>query len=149
MQANTDRLNNLIETLKDGEYGFQAAAEDVTRSDVKQLLQDYSLQRAEFAQQLQDFVSATGEEPEDSGTFAGTMHRGWINMRSAIADRDEAAVLEECERGEDAAVKAYEEALNDGSSLGMARDVVSRQFNEVRAAHDRVRSLRDQYRSVA
>lgn len=135
-------MNDLIESLKDGELGFGAAAADVTRADLKQVFQKYASQRAEFARTLQAQVERSGEEAEESGSFSGTLHRGWINLKSSMSSRDDIAVLEECERGEDAAVKAYKDALAK-EDIGSARSIVEEQYAHVRAAHDHIRSLRD------
>lgn len=141
-QAVISVMNELIETLKDGELGFQAAAEDVTRNDLKQIFKSYSSQRAEFARVLQSQVEGAGEEPEQSGSIGGALHRGWINLRASMSSRDELAILEECERGEDAAVNAYSEALTS-EDTGAVRSVLEDQYSQIRAAHDHIRTLRD------
>jgi uncharacterized protein (TIGR02284 family) len=136
-------INNLIETLKDGEKGFKEASEAVRDPQLKSLFQQYSQQRHRFATELQSQAQSLGEfRPEKSGSIAGAMHRAWINLKSAVTSGDDKAILSECERGEDSAVHEFEEAMHDGLS-GQAREVVSRQFNEIKSAHDRVKQLRD------
>jgi uncharacterized protein (TIGR02284 family) len=136
-------INNLIETLKDGEKGFKEASEAVRDPQLKSLFQQYSQQRHRFATELQSQAQSLGEfRPEKSSSIAGAMHRAWINLKSAVTSGDDKAILSECERGEDSAVHEFEEAMHDGLS-GQAREVVSRQFNEIKSAHDRVKQLRD------
>lgn len=135
-------LNNLIETCKDGQNGFKEAAEAVEKSDLKSFLYDCSQQRSEFAGKLQNLVREMGGDPEKEGSVIASLHRGWINLKSAIAGNDEQAVLNECERGEDSAVKNYNEALNQDLPQNV-RDVVHEQFTTVKATHDKVKSLRD------
>src|SRR5213082_2211056 len=136
-------INNLIETLKDGQEGFKQAAEGVKDPQLKSLFNDYSLQRSRFATELQSEARVLGEsEPETSSSAAGALHRAWINLKSAVTSGDDRAILAECERGEDSAVHEYEEAMQDGFS-GPVRDLVSRQFSEIKSAHDRVKHLRD------
>jgi uncharacterized protein (TIGR02284 family) len=136
-------INNLIETLKDGEKGFKEASEAVRDPQLKSLFQQYSQQRHRFAAELQSQAQSLGEfRPEKSSSIAGAMHRAWINLKSAVTSGDDKAILSECERGEDSAVHEFEEAMHDGLS-GQAREVVSRQFNEIKSAHDRVKQLRD------
>ena len=77
-------LNGLIETCKDGQEGFKQAAEGVERSDLKSLFFEFSQQRAHFAGELQSLVQTLGEDPADSGSFAGSLHRGWINIKSLL-----------------------------------------------------------------
>jgi uncharacterized protein (TIGR02284 family) len=136
-------INNLIETLKDGQKGFKEAADAVNDPQLKSLFTGYSEQRSRFASELQAQARSVGEaEPETGGSAAGAMHRGWINLKSAITSKDESAILAECERGEDAAVQAFEKAMrNDFPSP--VRDIVSRQYSEIKTAHDRIKDLRD------
>src|SRR6187455_1662390 len=104
MTSNDDvisTLNSLIETCKDGQLGFKEAAEGVERSDLKSAFYEFSQQRAEFAGVLQGLVRSLGGEPEDDGSMSGAFHRSWIDIKAAVTGRDEEAILNECERGED------------------------------------------------
>ena len=143
MKKQNDVIDNLIETLKDGQEGFKKAAEGVSNPKLKSLFRDYSQQRSRFATALQSEARRYGEtDPETSSSATGALHRGWIDLKSAITGGDEHAILAECERGEDSAVEEYKKALDDGLSPS-AQELVSRQLAEIKAAHDRIRSLRD------
>lgn len=133
-------LNGLIETCRDGQNGFKAAAEGVENSDLKSLFYTYSQQRAQFVGQLQDEVRRLGGDPEQTGSVAASLHRGWIDIKSAVTGGDDASIITECERGEDSAVKTYSDALGKDLPAGV-RPVVERQFAAVREAHDHVRAL--------
>ena len=135
-------LNNLIETCKDGQEGFKQAAEGVERSDLKSLFYDLGQQRAKFAGELQALVRELGGDPETTSSNAGALHRGWINIKSYVTGKDEAGILNEAERGEDIAKKAYKDALAENLPANVMT-VVQAQSNEVMTAHDRVRDLRD------
>jgi len=140
-------LNGLIETLKDGQEGFRQAAEAVKDSQLKTLFNELSLQRSKFAGELQNQVVQLGEpEPEDSSSTAGALHRTWINLKAAITSQDDHAILAECERGEDSAVAEYKKAMEE-SLPAPAREMVARQSTEVKAAHDKVKALRDARKS--
>lgn len=133
-------LNNLIETCKDGENGFRTAADGVKNAELKTLFNTYSQQRAQFAAELQAEVRNLGGDPENTGSVAATLHRGWINIKSTVTGEDEGAVISECERGEDSAVKNYTDALNENLPANV-QSIVQRQFTQVKEAHDRIRSL--------
>lgn len=137
-------LNELIETCKDGQEGFKQAAEGVERSDLKSLFFEFSQQRAHFAGELQSLVQQLGEEPETSGSTAGALHRGWINIKSAVTGKDEKAVLNECERGEDSAKNTYKDALKKPFPSNIM-EVIQNQYQSIQMAHDRVKALRDSY----
>lgn len=133
-------LNGLIETCRDGQNGFKAAAEGVQNSELKTLFYSYSQQRAQFVGQLQDEVRRLGGDPENTGSVAASLHRGWIDIKSAVTGGDDASIITECERGEDSAVETYGDALGKDMPAGV-RPVVERQFAAVKEAHDRIRSL--------
>ncbi|MEY2438650.1 MAG: hypothetical protein QOI34_35 [Verrucomicrobiota bacterium] len=141
-------INSLIETLKDGQEGFKQAAEAVKDPHLKTLFNEYSMQRSRFAGELQAEARQLGEsDPEESSSTAGAMHRAWINLKSAITSEDDHAILAECERGEDSAVSEYKEAMEEDISVPV-RDIISRQYTEVKSAHDRIKALRDAAKAV-
>jgi uncharacterized protein (TIGR02284 family) len=137
-------INSLIETLKDGQEGFKQAAQAVKDSNLRSVFNEYSMQRSRFAGELQAQAIQLGEsKPEDSSSVSGAMHRAWIDIKSAVTSGDDHAILAECERGEDSAIKEYKEAMEGNGLSAPVRDIVSRQYNEVKSAHDRIKQLRD------
>jgi uncharacterized protein (TIGR02284 family) len=135
-------LNNLIETCKDGELGFKTAAEGLKNSAIKTKFLEYSRQRSEMARELQNEVRRLGGDPEKAGSMSGSLHRGWVDIKSAITGKDDHAIVAEAERGEDVAKSAYESALKEALP-GTALTLVQQQALKVRQAHDHVRDLRD------
>jgi uncharacterized protein (TIGR02284 family) len=133
-------LNQLIQTCKDGEAGFLAAAELVEDLNLQRLFESYSQQRAEFAAELQAEVRRMAEDPAECGHVMAALHRGWMDIKADVTGRDEGAIISECERGEDIAVRHYEKALDAGLAPDL-RVLVERQFLQVKAAHDQIRSL--------
>src|SRR6266496_409921 len=124
-------IDDLIQTLKDGQEGFKQAAEGVKAPQLKALFNEYSNQRSQFATELQTQAHSLGRsQPEDSGSAAGALYRARINLKSAITSGDDHAILAECERDEDSAVKAYEKAMNDDLSPSL-RDNASRMTEKV------------------
>ena len=145
MADNTSMLNDLIETSKDGENGFRSAAEDAKSAELKATFLRRAEDCAKGASELQQLVSRMGGKPEQGGSVAGAMHRGWMDLKAKVSQRDDLAILEECERGEDVAKAKYRKAL-DASLPDDVRAVVQRQYDGVVSNHDAVRDLRDRYR---
>jgi uncharacterized protein (TIGR02284 family) len=137
-------LNGLIETCKDGSNGFRTAADGVEDASLKRLFTSYSEQRAQFAAELERVVASLGGNPPDTGHIAGAVHRGWINLKSAITGKDDGAIISECERGEDFAKERYQKALENTLPADV-RAAVERQYMQVKEAHDHVRSLERTY----
>jgi uncharacterized protein (TIGR02284 family) len=138
-------LNELIETSKDGEKGFALAAKDSKDAALTVLFSEGEQSCRAAAAELQEQVRTLGGNPDDDGSMAAAVHRGWLSLKSAATGRDSKAILEECERGEDYAKAKYAQALKLNLPPGV-RQIVERQYQGVVANHDRVRDLRNQYR---
>jgi uncharacterized protein (TIGR02284 family) len=133
-------LNTLIQTCRDAADGFREAAQGVKNDELQQLMTRYSEQRTQFVSELQDEVRKLGAEPENSGSIAASLHRGWINIREALQGNDDTAVINECERGEEVAVDSYRDALKQALPSDVM-SMVERQYMQIREAHDRIQSL--------
>ena len=137
----TSVLNGLIETCKDGETGFKSAAEKAKEPSLKTLFLKYSAQRAGYVQELTSLVSSMGDKPSESGHVAAALHRGWMGLKEALTKDEDTALINEAEAGEDAAMKAYKEAVA-ASLPSNATTLVQKQFAGVQEAHGVMRDLK-------
>ncbi len=137
----TSVLNDLIETCKDGEQGFKTAAERAKDSALKSLFSKYASQRGNYVQELQSAVRELGGDPATTGHVAATLHRGWINLKEALSKDEDKAIINECESGEDAAMKNYKEALSKSLPANVL-SLVQKQFSGVQEAHGVIRDLK-------
>ncbi len=135
-------LKNLIETCKDGQKGYQDAAEHVKRPDLRTYFTEQSAVRARFAQELQSELPTVGEpDKKVSGSASSAMQRAWIDTKVALGGGDR-TILESVEKGEDNAKETYQKALSGALPSNVA-EIVRRQATSVQHAHDKVRALRD------
>ena len=135
-------LNNLIEISKDGEEGFLKAAGSVDDTKLQAYLLRRSLEVKHSAIELQGLVRTLGGKPADSASIGGYLHRRWIDLKAAILTNDKLTVLNEVERGEDVALKAYREAASKNLPSEVVL-IVLRQLNGAQRNHDEVKQLRD------
>jgi len=143
-----DTLNKLIETSKDGEYGFRTSAEHLKTADTKQLFTRRADECRQAAAELQQIVARLGGDAEDSGTVSGAAHRGWVAVKGTLSGYSEKSILEETERGEDTALESYRKALEQNLPADV-RAIVERQYEGVKRNHVQVRTLRDQARAAS
>jgi uncharacterized protein (TIGR02284 family) len=135
-------VNNLIEICRDGQQGFEAAANAVDSPMLKKELMHHGRERGEFVRILASALVEMGHEPVNHGTASGALHRGWIHMMNLKPGDNEHAVLAACERGEDSAVDAYTDAM-EALLAGRIGELIAGQYLVVKSAHDRIRQMRD------
>jgi uncharacterized protein (TIGR02284 family) len=142
MSTDKSVTKDLMETLADGQEGFAQGATKLKddHPEIARTFQRFSSQRATFYSELEGMAKDYGDEVEESGSTLGTLHRGWMKIKDAVAGSSAKGVVDVAEQGEDHAVKAYTKALDEDISTGL-RLVVERQHGDVKAAHAEVRSL--------
>jgi len=136
-------LNELLETLKDGEKGYSEAVTDVEDHDLKEVFKKYALQRDGYLTELEDQMHQLNLKAEEESSITGTIHRAFINLKSAITSKSRHSILAECERGEDYAVKAYETALKAEDLPGQLKSIIEKQYAGIKQGHDEIKALRD------
>jgi uncharacterized protein (TIGR02284 family) len=146
-------LNQCVEACVDGEKGYANASCDVRDPVLKSLFFECARQRAGFIQTLQETIVSIGGFPENKGTVRGAVHRSWTSVRLGLEGRDDRIVLEECIRGEGAALGIYEEALavlHRGEMPAAAvRTVVVEQYAAIQRTKDEIRRRLEKVRAKA
>lgn len=137
-------LNDLIKTDLDGKLGYQQAAQNVNDGSLKTLFTDYATQRSQFASELQSAVRSIGGTPTDDSSVSSAFHRGWLGLKDAIRSGD-GAVLKECVRGDEHAVKEYQKVLSDDDVPAEAKTVIARQHGEIEQALAKINQLKASY----
>jgi uncharacterized protein (TIGR02284 family) len=135
-------LNSLIKTTIDSVNGYQESAEAVDDERFASMFRELAQDRQQVVPKLQAEVSRLGGNPEDDGSAAAAMHRGWVDLKSAITGRDDKAVINEVERGEDNINGKFETAMNSGDLSPECRSTVQQCYESVKRGHDRVRDLK-------
>lgn len=133
-------LNQLLEVCRDGEMGFWTAADHVADEGLKWMFKGIAQRRGEFAEDLKQAIRRLGGAVVEGGSVAGSVHRGWMDVKTAFPGLHERSVLEEAVRGEGSALKAYEAAM--ATKLPPeAQSLVDTQYTDVKDTHARVTAL--------
>ena len=138
-----DVVRELVNTNRDGEKGYQDAAEHAKGADLKSFFRKQATERAQFANQLETELTRLGEPApkKESGHVTATLHRGWIDVKQSLGGGDH-SLLESVEKGEDGAKESYQKALQTILPETVAT-IVNQQARAILAVHDRVKALRD------
>jgi uncharacterized protein (TIGR02284 family) len=136
-------LNRLIRICLDGEAGFLVVSESVRNRGLKALFKTFAQQRAQFADRLQEEVKGLGGKPRTEGSGLASIHRGWINIKTAMTIGQfgtENVALSESSRGERTAVRTYERVLS-GPLPAEVKAVVQEQFEQVQSVSTQILQL--------
>ena len=137
-----ETLTSVIESLIDGQEGFQKTGDALKDPILKRHFLQESLKRAEFRGDLETVLHQEGiHDIEESGSISGTLRRTWGDLKAAMGASDH-SLLETAEEAEAAAKKAYAEALDSVLPFPI-RQLLVTQSAHIQASHDYVKAARD------
>ena len=140
---NTETLNDLIQINNDRVAGYDKAALQTTEEDLRSLFTSMSSHSKQNVTELKKLVQAEGEEPAEGSTLAGKIYRTWMDVKATFSGDNRKNLLASCEFGEDAAQKAYKDALKEDELSADIRAVIEQQKAALREAHDKIKNMRD------
>ncbi len=147
-----DVLNDLIRINNDRIEGYTKAAEELSKpgyDNARPMFLERTNESRVFVNELTSAVSRLGGEPSDATTASGKLYRTWMDLKTAFTGGSVKSVFELCEFGEDAALKAYNEALEDETIWSEEIfNMLTRQRQMIREAHDVVKRYRDQVKAA-
>ena len=135
-------LNSLIATLIDSITGYEDAASNSEAGRFQELFRERANERQRVVEDLRSEVRRLDGEPEADGSFMGKAHQRFLDLKAAISGRDDQAIINEVERGEDYLKEKFETALSSGDLSGESRSVVERCYQSVRSGHDQISRLK-------
>lgn len=146
--ANTiETLGDLILINNDRIEGYERALKEIEHSvndsDLIPMFLRFIDDSRRYKVELGTEIAALGSEINTGTTVPGKLHRAWMSIKETFTGHDRHSILEECEFGEDAIKKTYDEALNDDVLPSYIRDMLMEQQAELLDAHDEIKELRD------
>ena len=141
--ANSETLRDLIRINNDRVTGYSKAATQTDEQDLQSLFSQLAQQSRQFASELRSLVSDSDKNVTDETTTAGKIYRGWMDVKATFGGDDRKGVLASCEFGEDAAQKAYKDALKEDDLTSDVRATIEGQKAMLLQAHDKIKMMRD------
>ena len=123
-----DALHELLHFVNDRIEGYQRAVDESQDAQLRGYYKQLVSQSQQFANELNTYLREQGGGRETDTTLKGKLYRGWMDVKAAFTDRDEAAILGSNIYGEEWALKAYQDALDDRTLSGAMRQGVERQY---------------------
>lgn len=138
-----NNLQGLLEKNYDAEKGYKEAMQNAESHTLKSFLQNQAAQRSRFSNELTQELRNLNEEPIESGSITGDLHRTWMNIKTAVVGNEDEAVLEECIRGEKASVDEYNEKLQNSNFPPQISSMLQKQASEINQTLSKVKRLED------
>ena len=140
-------LGDLILINNDRIEGYERAVKEIendpANGDLIPMFLRFIDDSRRYKVELGTEIAALGGEMNTGTTIPGKLHRTWMSIKEAFTGHDRHSILEECEFGEDAIKKTYQEALNEEVLAAYIRDMLMEQEEELIEAHDEIKELRD------
>jgi uncharacterized protein (TIGR02284 family) len=135
-------LRSVIQSLIDGQEGFQKIGENLKDETLKMYFLAESLKRAQFRGELETVLHQEGiADIRESGTASGSILRAWASLKANMGGGDH-TLLVTAEQGEDEATAAYRDALRQKLPFPV-RQLLSSQSAHIQTSHDYVKAARD------
>lgn len=139
----SDQLQEILQKNVDAEKGYRKAAENAENGSLKAYFQNRANDRSTFNGELKRELVTSYNDIDDDGTFTGTMHRAWMDVKAFFSADDDESMLEEAIRGEKASVEEYEDVLKNTDLPTSIATLVSKQKNHIQQDLNNVRSMED------
>ncbi len=137
-------LNELLIKNYDADKGFKNAIKNAESGSLKRFFRQQAVMRNRFSTEIEKELhelNAHSKLKDDHET--GTLHRLWIDLKTALSHNDDESVLEECIRGEKASMKEYEEKLKKHHFPPHIHTMLTNQLNEIKSTIETVKKLED------
>jgi uncharacterized protein (TIGR02284 family) len=135
-------LNGLIKTTLDSMQGYEDAAKDAENTQFATMFADFARDRGQVATSLRAVVQGLGGNPEDDSSFLAAAHRTFMDLKQLFATKDDKAIIQEVERGEDHIKAKFETALQDNELSPQTLSAIREGFTSVKEGHDRMSALK-------
>jgi uncharacterized protein (TIGR02284 family) len=137
------KLNTLLEKTYDAQKGFKKAADHADSLDLKAYFDRKAGERLRFGQELKTEIMNYGQEADEGGSFSGTVHRGWMDVKAFFSADSDEAMLEEAITGEKEAVDEYKEVLRETSLPSSTATLLTQQMNIIARDLEAIKRLED------
>lgn len=136
-------LNDLLQIINDRLEGFKNIDSKMIESysGLKEEYDHMIIQSYNMRTELTALIEEKGGDPNNTTTIAGGLHRAWLDVRNSLSFDQDKITLENVLSGENAAIKAYENALDSGDLCTKCSKVVQNQLQELKSSYDKFSRL--------
>ena len=141
-----EALNSLIVINNDRIEGYKTASQEAKETDLKMLFSDLGLTSVKCREELVAEVKRLGGTPDEGTRTTGKFFRVWMDVKAAFTGNDRKTILDSCEYGEDVALEAYKDVIDQNNHQDIDQnqyEMLNKQHALLKADHDKIKELRD------
>ena len=142
-----ENIKDVIERNVDACKGYEKAAEKVNNHLLTDAFRQQAAQRKQFALELESTANVLGPDLADKiedGTFEGSLHRTWMDIKSVFSSDNAESMVEECIRGEKESLDEYDELIRSGVLTSDLSNVVQKQRSTIQQNIQNLQRLEEQ-----
>ncbi len=140
-------LKGLVSIINDGKEGYLSAADSTDNVELKAVFLKYAAERKIYETELKAHMMKHGEVSEnDEGGILGAIHRTWIDIKEALTDKSETALLGAVITGENAALSKYDGVIKDNELHADHLSLLTSQRNGIAESLKEIEVLAQKYK---
>lgn len=140
MSDRTDNLNEIVALLEAGETFYTDAAEKIEDTELVETFRAHAAFRQEAAAELKRTVQEAGAEPA-SPSLRERAREAYARLMTLLGDT-KGRFIASLEEHEDRTLAAYRKAMEHEANAE-DREMLEAQFDRFKAAHDKMRALKE------
>ncbi|MDQ0781167.1 PA2169 family four-helix-bundle protein [Chryseobacterium sp. W4I1] len=139
-------LNDLLNITNDRIEGFSKVEDKVwnTHSALRNDYDNMVAQSQTMKTELIGLINAKGGQADNTTSTAGAIHRAWIDVKNSLTGDKDESTLENVVFGENAAIDAYQNALDSGDLCPESSRLVSDQLHHLKSSYAKFENLERQ-----
>ena len=147
--AALSKIKSLHQINVDSIEGWKLAIEEIEHTELQSMFRGILANREQQAGELASYLQSHGKEVDHDTSFLSSVHRWWLDAKESLASRDNTAVVEEADRGEESILKKYRELVDDESVRASSlHPILQRQHAQVEADHNRVHAMKERLQAA-
>ncbi len=138
-------LNDLVKINNDRYEGYRKVEQQAKgNTNLQSIFKDKSQQSLAFTVELKQHIKSLGHDYNNDTTFAGKVFRVWMDIKNTFKPNNTTSILDSCEFGEDAAIKAYDSALRSDTEISAEiRQHILEQQTAIKKSYDLIKRYKD------
>ncbi len=139
-----DEIEEILEKNEDARKGYEKAADNADSRELSTYFREKATKRKNFNAKLKSEIKGAYPDFDEDGSFTGSMHRAWMDIKDLFSADSDESMLEESIKGDKAAIDEYNDVIDYQNLPVGLRNLLVSQRDEIQQdikKHDSLESL--------